>query len=190
MLITKTSASQELPFSCNPPIISLPSSCIESTTASDLFSGDPTSPDRILRSLHPGAPPLSGLGLQIETILPEPPVLIRGQSIRIRLLLHTPQELLRYKIYVRSVEIELRTSVTAYPGIIPRQVTETRPLSGLRGMVCIDKEHLEVDLGSMGNFFIFDSQPTCMSHIFQLIYSVTTIVGLSRGFEKALQVCY
>jgi hypothetical protein len=98
---------RDLSFESEPYFTFLPTSNIGSLSAGKLFP-------KLCMALEDGAVstvryrewlPLYTPTLQLEVLLPSPPILTPGRPTPIQLILHTPPELLGgEKIYIRSVE--------------------------------------------------------------------------------------
>lgn len=185
------SVKRELMFSCNPTVVNLAASCTVSLPAHEInqtfkrASRDLIGPD-LDESL-----PFYSPSLHMEITLPEAPVLIRGRRTPVRLMLHTPQELMQEaNIYVRSVEIQMQAVVSAFLQPMWQSMTETRYANTLYGAVPVESEHFELNLGAWGKFIVVQSRPSLSSCLLKSDYAVQVIVGISNGLESSIQVCY
>lgn len=128
--------------------------------------------------------------LQLELLLPSPPILTPGRPTKIRLILHTPSELVHSEnIYIRSVEAQLESCIEAKVGLVRKNVTETRSGWSLQGLFPVDREHFEVDLGTWGQYLIMDVLPTCKSCVLDTTHSLRISAGISIGGSEKIQVC-
>lgn len=125
----------------------------------------------------------------MEIILPEPPVLIRGRGTPVRLMLHTPRELMQgADIYVRSVEIQMQATISALLQPMWQNMTETRYANTINGAVPIKSEHFELNLGSWGTFIVVQSRPSLNSCLLKINHAIQVIAGISNGLGSSIQV--
>ncbi|CVK98840.1 uncharacterized protein FMAN_08410 [Fusarium mangiferae] len=181
---------RSISFESEPSIPVLPSSNIGSISASKLFpklykalasqgfSGIRTRSDECLPQYEPT--------VQLELLLPSPPILTPGRPTEIQLILHTPSELVNNEnIYIRSVEAQLESYVEAKIGLVVKTVAEARSGWNLQGLFPIDREHFEVDLGTWRHYLIMDALPTCKSCVLDTTHFLRISAGISiDGSEK------
>ncbi|KAL7945795.1 hypothetical protein V8C42DRAFT_344554 [Trichoderma barbatum] len=195
--MTKTkNVTMEIPFSCNPSLTRLPrSSCVLSVpmnekpgrqyarirnTAEDQEHDDGSCP-----SYNPKYSP----SIKVEVILPQPAILIRGQPTPVRILVHTPTDMIESgNVYLRSVSMDLKSSVTTSTGAIPRTITQRRRGCSMAGAVKIDSELFELDAGAWGNFFVLNAKPTTESCILRMDHMVEVVAGISVGLGNDIKV--
>lgn len=123
--------------------------------------------------------------LQVEVLLPQPPVLIRGRPTPIGIVVNTPRDLLKTKdLYLRSVSMKLNTSVSAGSW----GVTVPHPAFHLSGRVRIDEERYWLDSGPWGNVFVVNSRPSFSSCLLRISHAVEVTVGVSRGAGDDIHV--
>lgn len=125
--------------------------------------------------------------LRVEVLLPQPPVLFRGQTNPIKFLVHTPSEVVG-KIFVRTVNTNIRTSTTTVVGSISRRVDEKCSGSSISKVIPVDSEILELDSGACGRFFMLNLRPTFESCVMQIKHSLEIRVGISIGPEDNIYV--
>lgn len=178
---TVTSLEKELLLYCDPPIFYGPSSRI---------SVVPVKPP-----LMPHAPRFGGglaepsLNMQVELVLPEPPILTLGQPIPVRLVLYRlPQLPWRNQIYVREVMVYLQSTATTTIGGSPRHVSETCPLWAMSGSVLVDRDTFEIDSGVWGSGLTARPPPTCQSCVVGLKHAIVAVAGISYGLGPSIQV--
>lgn len=188
--ITRTNrVRQELPFSCNPIVNNLAASCIVALSVDKLSQNFGRASRELVGLGRAGSPPLYSPSLQMEVILPEPPVLTRGRGTPVRLVLHTPQELMQgAHIYVRSVEIQMQAAISALLRYTWKTMADTRLGNNIKGAVPINSEHFELDLGAWGIFVVIQSRPSSSSCLLKVDYAIEVIVGISNGVEGPIQV--
>ncbi|RKK16199.1 hypothetical protein BFJ66_g15710 [Fusarium oxysporum f. sp. cepae] len=165
---------QVISFESEPSIPVLPTSNIGSLSASKLFPklykalGN-QGVSRI-RSRSDECLPQYEPTLQLEVLLPSPPILTPGRPTEMQLILHTPSELVASEnIYIRSVEAQLESCVEAKVGLVTKTVTKTQSGWNLQGLFSVNREHFEVDLGTWGQYLIMDALPTCGSERTQIV---------------------
>ncbi|EHK15216.1 uncharacterized protein TRIVIDRAFT_228258 [Trichoderma virens Gv29-8] len=120
--------------------------------------------------------------LRVEALLPEPPVLFRGQANPIKFILHTPSEIVG-KIFVRTANIFFKTSTTTIVGSVTRRVDEHCPGSSMSGVIPVDSESLVFDSSAWGRLFKLDLKPTFESCVMRIKHSAEIRVGISIGPE-------
>ncbi|KAJ3546088.1 hypothetical protein NM208_g2182 [Fusarium decemcellulare] len=187
--LARKRATQELPFTCGSHITDLPTSYTASLPITKLcprcgnFDGGLRDPNR-----HGWLPSYSP-SLQVELILPQPPVLAQGRATPVQLVVHTPPDVLHSsgEVHIRSVDINLETSVTAHLGPHPRHVLETRQGCNINGSVNVDCEHFQLDLGAWGSFFAPGLCSTYCSDLLQISHTIHATVGLSHDNSDAIQ---
>ncbi|UKZ48168.1 hypothetical protein TrVGV298_002404 [Trichoderma virens] len=187
--ITRTNGvKQELPFSCNPIVNDLAASCTVALSADKLSQDFKDSSREIIGLICEVSPPTYSPSLQMEVILPESPVLTRGRGTPVRLVLHTPRELMqRANIYVRSVEIQLEADISALLRSTWQNMRDTRLGNTINGAVPIKSEHFELDLGAWGTFAVMQSRPSLNSCLLKIAYSLEVVAGISNGLEGSIQ---
>lgn len=183
---------RELSFKSEPSITFLPTSNIGSLSASKLFP-------KLYMGLEDGAvstvryrewlPPYTP-ALQLEVLLPSPPILTPGRPTPIQLILHTPPELLDGEnIYIRSVEAQLRSCIKAKVGLVTRSVTETQHGWNVQALFYVNKEHFKLDLGAWGQYLVLEALSTCTSCVLDSTHSLCITAGISIGGSDETQVC-
>ncbi|KAH6973970.1 hypothetical protein EDB80DRAFT_768824 [Ilyonectria destructans] len=182
---------RELSFESEPSITFLPTSNIGSLSASKLFPN-------LYMALEDGAVsmvryrewlPLYTPALQLEVLLPSPPILTPGRPTPIQLILHTPPELLDGEnIYIRSVEAQLRSCIKAKVGQITQSVTETQHGWNVQALFYVNKEHFELDLGAWGQYLVLNALSTCTSCVLDLTHSLRIAAGISIGGSDETQL--
>lgn len=127
--------------------------------------------------------------LELAVELPSPPVLVTCRPTSIRLVFYTPPELLDGdNIYIRSVVIQLKSSVAALVGTISGSWTETSHCWSSSGRIHLDKERFELDSGAWSNCIVSNALPTCSSCALSLTHAVAVIAGISRGEDENIKV--
>lgn len=182
---------RELSFESEPSITFLPTSNIGSLSASKLFP-------KLYMALEDGAVstvryrewlPIYTPALQLEVLLPSPPILTPGRPTPIQLILHTPPELLDGEnIYIRSVEAQLRSCIKVKVGQITQSVTETQHGWNVQALFYVNKEHFELDLGAWGQYLILDALSTCTSCVLDSTHSLRITAGISIGGSDETQL--
>ncbi|KAI3571896.1 hypothetical protein IWW34DRAFT_766358 [Fusarium oxysporum f. sp. albedinis] len=180
--------TQELPFSRDPQITPLPASVIASLPARKLCPNYQDSRSRATDPMCRGWLPSYSPALQIELMLPEPPMLLQGRETSVRLVVHAPPEILTTgEVYVRSVNIDLQTTVTATLSFSSRRVVQTRSGCSITGAVNVDSDHLEMDLGAWGSFVVLGLWPTYVSRMLEVSHCIRATAGLSQGLGSTIQ---
>lgn len=181
---------RELPFICNPVIQNLPSLCAVAISADKLSRSGKLAPRESTESNYEECLPLYSPSLQMEIILPQPPVLILGRGTPVKLVLHTPREIMQSAtIYVRSVKLQLKATISALPRSTWHSVTDIRLGNTISGAVPIKSEHFQLELGAWGMFMPMQSRPSLNSCLLKVAYSLEVVTGLSNGLEGPIQVC-
>ncbi|CCT69512.1 uncharacterized protein FFUJ_05404 [Fusarium fujikuroi IMI 58289] len=180
-------------FESEPSIPVLPSSNIGSLSASKLFpklyKALASQGVSRIRSRSDECLPQYEPTLQLELLLPSPPILTPGRPSEIQLILHTPSELINSEnIYIRSVEAQLETCIEAKVGLVRKTVTETQTGWSLQGMFCVDRQNFELDLGAWGQYLIIDALPTSKSCVLDTTHLLRISVGISVGGSERTQV--
>ncbi|QGI96222.1 hypothetical protein CEK26_009291 [Fusarium fujikuroi] len=180
-------------FESEPSIPVLPSSNIGSLSASKLFpklcKALASQAVSRIRSRSDECLPQYEPTLQLELLLPSPPILTPGRPSEIQLILHTPSELINSEnIYIRSVEAQLETCIEAKVGLVRKTVTETQTGWSLQGMFCVDRQNFELDLGAWGQYLIIDALPTSKSCVLDTTHLLRISVGISVGGSERTQV--
>ncbi|KAF5566438.1 hypothetical protein FPHYL_3783 [Fusarium phyllophilum] len=184
---------QVISFESEPLIPVLPSSNIGSISASKLFpklykalgnhgvSRSISRSDECLPQYEPT--------VQLEVLLPSPPILTAGQPMEIKLILNTPPELVASEnIYIRTVEAQLESCVEAKVGQVTKTVTETQRGCSLQGLFPVNREHFELELGMWGQYIIMDAFPTCKSCVLDTTHSLRISAGISIGGNGRTQI--
>lgn len=189
------SVAVEIPFSCTPSITSLPrSSCVLSVAMNEK-SGRKNAHQRnaIMDQEHadgscPSYSPKYSPSLKVEVLLPQPAILIRGQPTPVRVIIHTPPDMLEAgNLYLRSVSMDLKSTVMTSVGMLPRTATQRRHGCSMAGAVKIDSEVFELDSGAWGNFFVMNTKPTTESCIVRLDHAVEVVTGISIGLGSDIK---
>lgn len=127
--------------------------------------------------------------LRLELLLPDPPILNVGSPIRVRLLFYVPAELLSGReVYIRSAIAHLRSKMTARLGAVTRSTVQSRHVWSARGMIPVDKEDFELDMGSWGGCVVLHAQPTFRSCGLDLEYWLEVAAGISLGSSEEVRV--
>jgi hypothetical protein len=183
---------QVISFESEPLITVLPTSNIGSLSASKLFP-------KLYKGVNNGAVsrvrsdeclPLYEPALQLEVLLPSPPIITPGRPTLIQLILHTPPELVAGEnIYIRSVEAQLESCIEAKVGLVTKTVTETQRGWNLQGLFCVNREHFDLNLGAWGQYLTMDALPTCKSCVLDTTHSLHISAGICIGGSEKTQVC-
>lgn len=181
-------------FESEPSIPVLPSSNIGSISASRLFpklyKALASQGVSRIRSRSDECLPQYEPTLQLELLLPSPPILTPGRPTEIQLILHTPSELINSEnIYIRSVEAQLESCIEAKVGLVRKTVTDKQTGWSLQGRFCVDRQNFELDLGAWGQYFIIDALPTCKSCVLDTTHSLRISMAISVGGSERTQVC-
>lgn len=92
-------------------------------------------------------------------------------------------------IYVRSVKLQLKATISALPRSTWHSVTDIRLGNTISGAVPIKSEHFQLELGAWGMFMPMQSRPSLNSCLLKVAYSLEVVTGLSNGLEGPIQVC-
>ncbi|PNP37713.1 hypothetical protein TGAMA5MH_10386 [Trichoderma gamsii] len=188
------SVAVEIPFSCTPTITSLPrSSCVLSVAMNEKSGrGYAHQRNTIMDQEHadgscPSYSPKYSPSIKVEVLLPQPAVLIRGQPTPVRVIIHTPPDVLESGVYLRSVSMDLKSTVMTSVGMLPRTATQRRHGCSMAGAVKIDSEVFELDSGAWGNFFVMNTKPTTQSCIVRLDHAMEIVTGISIGLGSEVK---
>ncbi|KAI7763594.1 hypothetical protein LZL87_010649 [Fusarium oxysporum] len=184
---------QAISFESQPLITTLPTSNIGSLSASKLFPklykalGN-QGVSRI-RSRSDECLPQYEPTLQLEMLLPSPPILTPGRPMEIQLILHTPSELVASEnIYIRSVEAQLESCIEAKVGLATKTVSDLLSSWTLQGLFSVNREHFELELGAWGQYLIMEALPTCKSCMLDTTHSLRISAGMSIGGSEKTQI--
>ncbi|KAG8427559.1 hypothetical protein J3459_006587 [Metarhizium acridum] len=186
-----TTVRREIQLTSSPSITALPTSAIASLPAEKLRrdSGIGMGDSTLLASRSDSLPRYSP-ALQMEAILPQPPVLVRGRGTPVRLVMHTPAEMLRgHDLYIRSVSVQLKTCVSVRIRNTWHHIIQSRRGCIIGGAVPIHTEHFELELGDWGRFIVVspDCKPTFTSCLLNVTYSLEITGGVSKGVDGQIQ---
>lgn len=196
-LTKSTTIRREFPFVCN--ILSVPEPASSPLLALCLGSGQQLRSADVVRldDHKTQPPPFTEVAsetepfIQVQALVPQPAVFIRGQNASVGLGIYTPPQLLKAgKVFLRSVSLTLMQTTTAKTGALPRVATEPLHTCSMMGTVQITKPRLELGSEIWGNFFVHDAVPTCKSCQLQIQHTVEVEVGISRGLGKDIQVSF
>ncbi|KAM0253372.1 hypothetical protein ACHAQJ_007267 [Trichoderma viride] len=194
--MTKTkSVAVEIPFSCTPSLASLPrSSCVLSVPMSEKRGRGPARFRQAIEDQEqedgscPSYSPEFSPSIKLEVHLPQPAILIRGEPTPVRIIVHTPTNMLESgNVYLRSLSMDLLSSVTTSLGMMPRTVTQRKHGSSMAGAVKIDSETFELDSGAWGNFFVMNTRPTTASCIVRMDHAMEIVTGISVGLGSDIK---
>lgn len=189
---TKT-IRQELLFRSEPIIADLKSSTIGSLPANTLY---PTTSQRsggadCISSAHRDWLPPYSPSLRLQVSLSSPPIIEVNQETPIRLIFYTPPELLEGSaLYLRSIAVELRSSVAVFFGNVPFELVETAHCWSSRGAVRIDQKRFDLESGSWGKCIVARALPTCSSCLMELRHAIVVTAAISKGDNPQLQVSF
>lgn len=146
------------------------------------------------KCLQPGPDGLPAYtpSIHVQVVHPEPPVFIRGQANRIRFNVHSPSEAIG-KLFVRSVNINFKTSTIAASGSAAQRVDQNASGVELSSLIPIDSEILELDTGTWGRLSMLSLRPTFESCLMQIKHTAEISVGVSVGPQGSISVrviCY
>ncbi|KAH0490371.1 hypothetical protein TgHK011_001842 [Trichoderma gracile] len=182
------SVAMEIPFSCNPSVSKLPRSTFVLSVPIVQKPGqiaqlhNSTEDQERADGSCPSYNPKSAPSIKIEVILPQPAVLIRGQPTPVRIVIHTPTDLIEAgDVYLRNISMDLKSSVTTSTGALPRTITQRNRGLSMAGAVKIDSELFELDTGAWGNFFVLNTKPTTESCVLKLGHVMEIVAGISIG---------
>ncbi|KAL7920190.1 hypothetical protein ACQKWADRAFT_299192 [Trichoderma austrokoningii] len=120
--------------------------------------------------------------IHIQVMHPQPPVFLRGQANRIRFNVHSPSEAVG-KMFVRSVNINFKTSTIAAAGSAAQRVAQNASGVDLSSLIPIDSEILELDTGTWGRLSMLSLRPTFDSCLMQIKHTAEISVGISVGSQ-------
>lgn len=144
-----------------------------------------------ISSVYQGWLPPYTPSLQLEVSLSSPPIIEVNQATPIRLILHTPPELLEGSaLYLRCIAVQLRSSVGAFFGNLPFELVESDHCWSSRGVVRIDQKRFELESGSWGRCVVAKALPTCSSCLMQLKHAIEVTAGISKGSDPQPQVSF
>lgn len=189
------SVAVEIPFSCTPTITSLPrSSCVLSVAMNEKSGRRyARQQNAIMDQEHddgscPSYSPKYSPAIKIEVLLPQLAILIRGQPTPVRVIIHTPPDMLESgNVYLRSVSMDLKSTVMTSVGMLPRTATQRRHGCSMAGAVKIDSEVFELDSGAWGNFFVMNTKATTASCIVRLDHAMEIVTGISIGLGSEIK---
>ena len=184
-----TRAKEVVPFVCSPHLGRIPSTC-RSVTAVPLqnLGGEAGT------GLFEGAGPLPSYespsaSVHVEVLLPEPPVLVRGQPAPVGVVVVTPTDLLRTgDVYIRSVAMSLKTSVAGAMSGSPWSVGIARRGTELSGRIRVNGERFRIDSGGWGDLLVVNSSSSFTSCLLRISHTVEVTVGISRGQGDEIHV--
>ncbi|PTB66527.1 hypothetical protein BBK36DRAFT_1159559 [Trichoderma citrinoviride] len=189
------SVAMEVPFSCNPSTSKLPRSTFVLSVPMAEKPGqqlaqlrsaaeDQERPDGSCPSYNPKSAPC----IKLEFIFSQPAVLIRGQPTPVRIVVHTPTDLIEAgNVYLRHISMDLKSSVTTSTGALPKTVTQRNRGLSMAGAVKIDSELFELDSGAWGNFFVLNTKPTTESCVLKLGHVMEMVAGISIGLGNDIK---
>jgi hypothetical protein len=190
--ITRTStARREIQLASSPCITALPASAIASLPAEKLRRDSGIGIQDSTLASRGGCLPRYSPALQMEVILPQAPVLTRRRGTPVRLVMHTPAEMLRGSgLYIRSVSMHLRMCVSVRMRNTWHHIIQSRRGCIIGGVVPIRAEHFELELGDWGRFIVVqpDCKPTFTSCLLNVTYSLEVAGGISKGVDGQIQV--
>ncbi|KAK1249691.1 hypothetical protein MKX08_009694 [Trichoderma sp. CBMAI-0020] len=123
--------------------------------------------------------------IHVQVVHPEPPIFIRGQANRIRFDVHSPSETIG-KMFVRSVNINFKTSTIAAAGSAAQRVDQNASGVELSSLIPIDSEILELDTGTWGRLSMLSLRPTFESCLMQIKHAAEISVGISAGPQGSI----
>ncbi|KAL7904690.1 hypothetical protein GGI35DRAFT_484209 [Trichoderma velutinum] len=123
--------------------------------------------------------------IRVEALLPQPPVLFRGQTNPIKFIVHTPSEIVG-QIFIRTANIIIKTSTTTVVGSVTRRVDEQCSGASTFGAIPVLSERLVLDSGDWERLFKLDLKPSFESCVMQIKHSVEIKVGISIGSEGSI----
>ncbi|KAL6864280.1 hypothetical protein J3F83DRAFT_158644 [Trichoderma novae-zelandiae] len=185
------SVAMEIPFSCNPSVSTkLPrSSFVLSVPMADkpgqqaaCVRSSPTEDQERDDGACPLYAPKSVPSIKVEVLLAQPAVLIRGQPTPVRIVVHTPTDLVEAgNVHLRSISMDLKSSVMTSIGAVPRTITQRNRGLSMAGAVKVDSELFELDSGAWGNLFVLNTKPTTESCILRMDHVLEIVAGMSVG---------
>ncbi|KJK82310.1 hypothetical protein H634G_02504 [Metarhizium anisopliae BRIP 53293] len=185
-----TTARREIQLTGSPCITALPASAIASLPAEKLRRDSGIGIEDSTLALPSGSLPRYSPSLRMEVILPQAPVLTRGRGAPVRLVMHTPAEMLRGSgLYVRSVSMQLRMCVSLRMRNTWHHIVQSRRGCIIGGVVPIRAERFELELGDWGSFIVVhpDCKPSFASCLLNVTYSLEVAGGISKGVDGEIQ---
>lgn len=137
----------------------------------------------------PDGLPAYAPSIHVQVVHPEPPIFIRGQANRIRFNVHSPSEAIG-KIFVRSININFKTSTIAASGSAAQRVDQKASGVELSSLIPIDSEILELDTGTWGRLSMLSLRPTFESCLMQIKHAAEISVGISVGPQGSISVSF
>ena len=133
-------------------------------------------------SVREWLPPYSP-SLILQALLVPSPVMAAGQETKVRLILHSPSQLVASgNVYVTSIDVRYQTSVTVVvDGACCRRATERRSLLAVKGLIRVTEKAMELDGGLWSSHVLQDTLPSCNSLVLNVTHSVEVVVGVARG---------
>ncbi|KAL7959276.1 hypothetical protein V8C34DRAFT_304081 [Trichoderma compactum] len=123
--------------------------------------------------------------ISVQALLPQPPVLFRGQANPIKFILHTPPEIVG-KIFIQTANITFKSSTTTVVGSVTRRVDEQYLGASTLGAIPVDSERLVLDSGTWERLFELNLKPSFESCVMHIKHSVEIKVGISIGSERSI----
>lgn len=125
--------------------------------------------------------------IHVQVVHPQPPVFVRGQANPIRFNVHSPSEAIG-KIFVRSININFKTSTIAAAGSTAQRVDQDASGVKLPTLIPIDSEILELDTSTWGRLSMLSLRPTFESCLMQIKHTAEISVGISVGPQGSIFV--
>ncbi|PTB46027.1 uncharacterized protein TrAFT101_004492 [Trichoderma asperellum] len=123
--------------------------------------------------------------IHVQVVHPQPPVFVRGQANPIRFNVHSPSEAIG-KIFVRSININFKTSTIAAAGSTAQRVDQDASGVKLPTLIPIDSEILELDTSTWGRLSMLSLRPTFESCLMQIKHTAEISVGISVGPQGSI----
>ncbi|TQV95354.1 hypothetical protein IF1G_06341 [Cordyceps javanica] len=174
---------RELLFRSEPRIEHLKPSAIGCLPANTLLGKTSSSSEGSYggSSVYQGWLPPYTPSLQLEFSFPSSLIIEKSRIPPIRLTLHTPPEILEISVlHLRSISVQLRSSVAVLFGSPPFELVEDSQCWSSKGVVRIDRECLELDSGSWARCVVAKVLPTCFSCLMELKHSIEVTAGISK----------
>lgn len=127
--------------------------------------------------------------IHVQVVHPQPPVFVRGEANPIRFNVHSPSEAIG-KTFVRSVNINFKTSTVAAAGSTAQRVDQDASGVKLSSLIPIDSEILELNTGTWGRLSMLSLRPTFESCLMQIKHSAEISVGISIGPQGSIYVSF
>lgn len=132
--------------------------------------------------------------VELEVVLPSPPILARGVATPIALAILVPPELLsREAVYLRSLAAYLRSSAEACVGgsSVPAAgaCVHVAQFWSSQGKVPLASARNELDSGIWGTCAVTKTPPSCTSCTVTLTHTLEVCAGISREGSDDIQVC-